>query len=351
MKKIFLILLIGIIALSSVFAGGSQEESEAADSSKTYHLRMSTLASEGLPLYDSCVWYIERVAELTDGAVEIELYPSSQLGDYSTIMGELILGTVDLSWESANSEYDSRLTILGSPYLVSNWDEVKYAYAEGSWLTDYIGDVSNELGITQMGVSPGGFYGIAGNDLGNLDTLFDLDIKQDALCRVPPNTLAIKTVEALTYNTTQINYSDLYSALQTGVADCWYGGSVDLNYEHFRDVIKNYAAFDYANEYYPLFISNVSLKKLPENYQKAMLQAGWEASAVAYDKCVEAYEGYFTKLEDFGIKIHKPTDKEMAAIVEKVREEVWPDISKLIPQEDLDDLYAFTKKMKADLNP
>ena len=159
--------------------------------------------------------------------------------------------------------------------------------------------------------------------------------------------ISIKTMEALNYNTTTINYSDLYTALQTGVADCWMGGSVSTNYENFRDVIKYYVAYNYMNEIYPLSISEMTWNKLSEEFQNILVQAGKEATEHAYEIQYSCYYDYFDKLEDAGITVIEGTDEQISAIADHVRDYTWPTLEEVCGAEVVQELYAFAEEMNA----
>lgn len=353
MKKVFVLCTAFVMALTLTACGGGSSPKEsaapAANSGETYNLRMSIMYTAGTPGYEYCTWFADRVSELTDGKVTVQVFPGSQLGDYTATFGELIAGSLDLTWESVAIEYNPKLNMVGAPYVVSNWDEVKYAFNTESWLGQFVNDVMQESNVRQIGVAPGGFYGIGGKNVGNLDTLFDLDVPQEVLCRVPAATSAIKTMEALNFTPTTINYSDLYSALQTGVADCWYGGSVDLNYDNFRDVISYYIAYNYLNEYYPLCISEQTMAKLPAEYQEAIVQAGKDATENAYQTMYDSYYDYFDKLRDYGITVIEPSDDELASMAEQVSGQVWGDLEELVGADNINALRDFTEQMHTDL--
>ena len=357
MKKNCLPALLAALAMLLTLAacGGPSDSpsnsggASSADSGKTYNLRMSIMYTAGTPGFDYCNWFADRVAQLTDNHVTVQVFPGSQLGDYTATFGELITGSLDLTWESVAIEYNPKLNLVGAPYVVANWEEVQYAFNTESWLGEFVNSVMAEQNVRQIGVAPGGFYGIGGKNVGNLDTLFDLDTPQNVLCRVPAATSAIKTMEALNFTPTTINYSDLYSALQTGVADCWYGGSVDLNYDNFRDVISYYVAYNYLNEYYPLCISEQTMAKLPAEYQDAIVQAGKEATENAYTPMYESYYDYFDKLTDYGITVIEPSDQELSTMAARVSEKVWVDLEELAGADNINALREFTEQMHTDL--
>lgn len=355
MKKNRLLALLTASAMTCTLAacgGGSADKGgtpAVENNGQTYNLRMSIMYTAGTPGYEYCNWFADRVSELTDGKVTVQVFPGSQLGDYTATFGELIAGSLDLTWESVAIEYNPKLNLVGAPYVVSNWDEVKYAFNTESWLGQFVNDVMQESNVRQIGVAPGGFYGIGGKNVGNLDTLFDLDTAQGVQCRVPAATSAIKTMEALNFTPTTINYSDLYSALQTGVADCWYGGSVDLNYDNFRDVISYYVAYNYLNEYYPLCISEQTMAKLPAEYQEAIIQAGRDATENAYQTMYDSYYDYFDKLRDYGITVIEPTDEELTTMADRVSSQVWGDLEELVGADNMNALRDFKTQMQSDL--
>jgi len=348
-RKLILVLTLAVSLMLTLAACGGEGGPVEFDPEKTYTLRMATMASQGTPLYNSCVWFVDRVSELTDGNVQITLFPSSQLGDYTAVMGEIILGSIDISWQSIATEYDARFAVEGIPYFASNWDEVQYAYSKGSWICNLYGTIAGDLGMVHVGGSPSLFLSVAGKNLGNLNDIFNPDVKKDVLLRIAPFPVNEWIFDYLNYNVTVIPYADLYSALQTGLADCWYGGGVELNYDDFRDIIKYYAAFDIAQAYSPLFISGKTMNNLPVEYQDALMQAGWEATDQAFKFHMDSEDEYYKKLEAYGIEIIKPTKKQMDVIAAGMREEVWPRLASLIGDELLDGLYEFAEQMKADL--
>jgi TRAP-type C4-dicarboxylate transport system substrate-binding protein len=346
-------IILSLALIISLSACGNNPESQSSSTNsgspdKTYSLRLASIYTSEAPIAMATTWFVERVAELTNGAVEITPYFNSGLGDYSAVCGELMAGSIDMAWESMSQSYDDRLYLASTSYMFKNWDEIEYAFNLDSWFCQTIAQIHDEMGIEIIGNAPGGFYGIGGTNLGNLDTLFDPSIPQGVLCRTPSNTISVKCVEALGFNNTVIPYSDLYTSLQTGVCDCWYGGSYDLNYDSFRDVIKYYADFRYSCEYVPLSISKATMDKLPPEYQDAIRQAAKEASAVAFTNVKDSQEDYIKKMEDYGITILTPTDEQVDAISETVRAAVFPEVENLIGADLMSQLKAFLDEVQAD---
>lgn len=308
-------------------------------------LRLAFVATPGNPHYDACVYFADRVAELSGGKLTIELMGSGVLGDYTATFNEMVNGTLEMCWDSVVTDYDRSLELAAAPYLVSNWAQVKEAYTTDSWLGKYIAERYQKLGVKVIGYIPGGFFVVAGNNVGDTSTLFDISVHQDAVCRVPPMNISIATMEALNFDTTAIPYGDLYTALQTGVADCWMGGGPSSNYVNFRDVIKYCVCYNYMNEIYPLSISQEIYDTLSPELQEVLIQAGQEATAHAYTLCYEAEEGYYKQLEDAGIEVIKSDAETINSIADAVRAASWPALEEVCSEEIMNELYAFAEEM------
>ena len=308
-------------------------------------LRLAFVATPGNPHYDACVYFADRVAELSEGKLTIELMGSGVLGDYTATFNEMANGTLEMCWDSVVCDYDRSLELAAAPYLVSNWAQVKEAYTTDSWLGKFIADRYLNLGVRVIGYIPGGFFVVAGNNVGDTSTLFDLDVHQDAICRVPPMNISVLTMEAMNFDTTAIPYGDLYTALQTGVADCWMGGGPSSNYVNFRDVIKYCVCYNYMNEIYPLSISEEVYNTLSPELQEVLIQAGQDATAKAYELCYEAEEGYYKQLEDAGIEVIKSDAETINHIADVVRAASWPSLEEVCGAEVVEELYAFAEEM------
>ena len=348
MKRIVALFLTIAMCFTLVACGGNNtDKGSEGTGDEVTTLRLALVNTVGTPIYEATEWFANRVSELSAGKLQIELLGGGILGDYTATFSEMVNGTLDMCWDSVVCDYDRSLELMAAPYLVTNWEQVKAAYNTESWLGKYCADRYLALGVRVLGYTPGGFFGVAGNSVGDVDTLFDVNVKQNAVCRVPPMDISIKTMEALNYNTTTINYSDLYTALQTGVADCWMGGSVSTNYENFRDVIKYYVAYNYMNEIYPLSISEMTWNKLSEEFQNILVQAGKEATEHAYEIQYSCYYDYFDKLEEAGITVIEGTDEQISAIADHVRDYTWPTLEEVCGAEVVQELYAFAEEMNA----
>lgn len=347
MKKILAI----VLALSMLFAlaacGGTSApaEDKPADtpaettesSGATYKLRLGAEEAQGMPQTDAAYDFAEMVAEATNGDIEITVYPAAQLGDYEVMFEGLTNGSLDLAFISGPASFDQMMDIQGIPYLVENWDQAEALWGnrEG-YLYSKFDEVFAGLNVKLLGVLSGGFLGIGGASLGDLDTIWDPTAHQDALCRHPSMDVAHMIVDALGYNSVTIAYSDLYSALQTGTCDCWYGGGSALNYNSFRDVIDYYADYRYLFNVLIMGMSQDVFDTLPADYQQILIDCAIQVQADEFAMYEEFENNAYAQLEEAGITVLYPTDEEMAAIAGHVRDEVYPQLYDLFGADVVD---------------
>lgn len=75
-------------AMTATMAVGMATTVSAAD----YTIKLCTEQTDGDPIDDGCDKWAELVAEATDGAVEIQVYPSSQLGAKADLIEMALAG-------------------------------------------------------------------------------------------------------------------------------------------------------------------------------------------------------------------------------------------------------------------
>jgi len=317
-----------LVLAMAIFSGcgGGASDNGGDDADKVYTLRLAGMSSLEAPDTIAMQNAADAIYEATDGHVEITVYPASQLGDYTQVYEEVMRGTIDMACTTIPGTYDSRVEMCYVPFLVTNYDEYGKVYSEGSFFYQKYNEMQNDVGIELLGFVPAGFIGIGAKSL-DTSNLFDFSVNRKELIRVPGLESMKMLVEYAGFNTTTIPYADLYSALQTGIADGWYGGGALLNYDAFRDVIKYYVDYNFLNDVYPVIMNKDTLTGLPEDYQKIVYDTFEEACLDAAAN-IEASDAQALKdMEAYGITVIIPTQEERDAMAKDVRTNLWPKLS------------------------
>jgi tripartite ATP-independent transporter DctP family solute receptor len=178
-------------------------------------LRAADVHPETYPTTQGLLKMAEIVKERSGGRIQIQVYPAGQLGDEKETIESTQLGTIQINRTSTSPLAESvpAMKILGLPYLFRD--------AEHQWNTLH-GPIGDELlealpaaglvGLTYYDGGARSFY----NNTRPVHTPSDLE---GLKIRTQQSEVMIATVKALGASPTPMAFSEVYSALQTGVID------------------------------------------------------------------------------------------------------------------------------------
>lgn len=332
------VLSLAMVAAVSLSACGGSSSSSSGDATttgdETYNFNWAGIGStESID-----TWIAEeaasRIAEATDGKVNISVYPASQLGDITQVYDEIIQGTIDMGLFSIYGTYDIVSEVLFTPFLTSNLDEFRDVYAEGTFIHDSFEEAQNNLGLEVMGFWPSGYVGLSFTEMNETpEQLFDPSYQKKELLRVAENKTMMINAEALGYNITNLNYSDVYTAMQTGIVQGSQHGGAYVNYQSFRDVLTDYVDYRICNDVYTLIMNTDKFEAMPEEYQEIVSTIMAEVLEEGTVMIEEQEEESIQALVDYGVNVIQPTDEQRAALREYAIENVWPQYGELYGEE------------------
>jgi len=151
-------------------------------------------------------------------------------------------------------------------------------------------------------------------------TLADL---QGLKIRVPKNEIMIATYQAWGINPTPMAWGETFTALQQRVVDGQDNPYITVAAMKFNEVQKYITNVRYVFSLEPLIVSESVFKRQPADVQKAILEAGAEASEHSY-KWLQDTENKIKKdLAALGMQITDAADGEKEFIT-KASTVVWP---------------------------
>lgn len=285
-----------------------------------------------------------RIAEQTGDKVVITVYPASQLGDITQAYDEIMQGTIDMGLFTIYGTYDMLCESLYTPFLTSNLDEFREVYGKEGFLYKAYDEVQQGRGITLFGFWPSGYLGLVFTKMAETpDQLFSFDNTKSELLRVPGMDTMMMSAQAMGYNVTTINYSDVYTSLQTGVCDgSWHGGAYS-NYQSFRDVIKYYVDYRVCNDVYSLVMNTEKLESLPQEYQDIVTKVMQEVLDEGITKIGEQESQSLKDLEDYGVEVITPTDEQREYMKTYFIDNVWPQFAQFYGEEFMAQLSEAVK--------
>lgn len=213
----------------------------------------------------------EFIKEESDGRIEMEFYPSSQLGDKIAAMEGMIQGTIEMSEFSASdfSNYDSMWSVCSLPYL---WDSGEQAIEV---LTD-----PEVTAFMEEKVETCGMKIIAWQNLGSrsiLNTKHAVNEPADLnglKVRCMQDSILAGTINAMGASATPLAWGECYTALQQGTIDGVENSEPVLLANGMQEVAKYLSLTEQFIIPDPVVVSKVWFDGLSEEDQQAMLKAG-----------------------------------------------------------------------------
>lgn len=314
------------VVMSLLVAGcGQSSQSETSDTPQEKEkitLRVAGQFPEDHPNTQSLKELKQRVEEQSNGQIELNIYPANMLGDYTQVYEEIMKGTIEMGLINIPSQYDPKFEILYLHSLAENWETAKKVYAIDSPLAEIIAEMNENQGVKFLGFHAEGFDGISTTkEVKNPASPSD---KKDVLLRIPPIEIFKISSSDLGFNNVTIPFSELYTALQTGVADGAVGLAPNTVWSGFRDVVKYYYLYNNFFET-SAFLMNLDLwNSLSEEHQQLLSEITADLSIKSFDVTQQAEQDYLNKMRENGIQVIEFTDEELKAIAEYTRNTIWP---------------------------
>ncbi|WP_251448682.1 TRAP transporter substrate-binding protein DctP [Vermiculatibacterium agrestimuris] len=324
MKKVMASLLSCAMLLSVLSGCGGQAGSDGkkGGDEKSVTLKIHCDYTEDHPTAQILAQFCEKVSEATDGTLTVKPYYAGSLGDYTTVFDEVSKGSIDMTFGCNSTTFGQALNIWNMPYLAATWEEASELFAPGSYVNDTMTKLCDDVGIKLLGLHLVGAGGLAGT---KMPTDWDVwGANHSFVLRVPNSDTVSVPMAAMGYQVQAVNWSELFTSVQTGVVDGFVGGHPPVCYDQFRDVIKYYIQINNFFEVATVSINKEVFEGLSENQQKALEDAAAWVFEESLAKGEETENEYLEKMADYGIEVIKPDDAVLEEFGAKCREEVWP---------------------------
>lgn len=232
------------------------------------------------------------------GEVEVQTFGSSQLGKDKELLQKLKLGQVDFSLPSSvMSSVDDTFGIFEMPYIISDRDHMRRV--QGAMM-DKFQDAAHANGYHIIGLAENGFRNIT-NNTRPINVPADLEgIK----LRTPNGVWRLKMFQEYGANPTPMAFSDVFTALQTGVIDGQENPYAQIASAKFQEVQKYLSVTGHV--YTPAYIlaSKKKFDAMPANIQAALTECGKSTQDFTYEKAAELEASLLKVIEDAGVEVN-----------------------------------------------
>lgn len=250
--------------------------------------------------YKSVERFDQTLNELTDGAVDIKLFANSALGDQESSLEAMQTGLLDMATiETPITSVVPELGATALPYIFSGREHV--ARALDGEAGEKIEAMLAAKGLRPVAFLEGGFRQIT-NNVRPINTPADLE---GVKMRTPGSALRIKIFNAYGANASPLPFSELYSALQTGVFDGQENPVIWAKSQRFYEVQDYLSLTNHLYTVTYLLISEDKFQALSEEQQQAVMQAGEAAEAYSVELGTQADQEIVDFLKKEGMQVNE----------------------------------------------
>lgn len=296
------LLALSVIFVSILTACGSNEEAASGDAGDKVSINVAYGNQPGEPLDLQAQKWKELAEEKSDGKLELNLYPSSQLGSEKDVVEQAIMGNNVIIFTGYDflMDYVPDAGILTAPYLTKDYEDLLYL-ATTDWFQELNGEL-NAQGIEVVNTNT--IYGT--RHLMTTDPVESPEDLKGMKIRVPNNQMYIKTFEAMGATPTPMPLADLYTALQQGLVDGAENPLPVLNGSKTQEVAKHLTLTEHTKIMSPWIAGTSFMETLPEDLVDILVETGNEAGEYGQGIAEEEADKVLAQFEAEGIEVHQP---------------------------------------------
>lgn len=244
----------------------------------------------------------------SSGRITVEIYPSSQLGSTQEALQQCMQGTLEcvFAGDGETATLYPNIQCMSIPYLFNNRDEY-YAMLDSEYMQGVYADIQSQLGLRTLASADNGGFRNFSNNIRPIHSAADLN---GLKIRTMESPIFTKLCESFGAAATPMAYSELYSALQTGVVDGQENSPGTTLNGSFYEVNKYYVLDGHSISSIYLYMNNALIESMPVDLQEIVMAAGKTATyALRGGNCANEALA-LTSLASHGMEIYSPTAEE-----------------------------------------
>jgi len=304
---------IGAIALAAGMPLGAQAQTE---------IKLGHVGEPGSLFQKSADEYAKRAnAKLGDKA-KVVVYGSSQLGGDREMIQKLKLGTLDMALPSTvmSSEVDL-FGIFEMPYIVKDRGHMAKIEKAVFWPT--LAPAAEKKGLKVLAVWENGVRHLT-NNRRPIRTPADL---AGVKLRVPEGKWRVKMFQAYGANPSPMKFSELFTALQTGVMDGQENPFTQIYSAKLQEVQKYLSLSGHVYTPAYLTVGTTKWNALPADVRKILEDTAKETQAYVYEVAAKDDDDLLAKLKAGGIQVNDVDKEAFIAASKGIYEEFGKEVA------------------------
>jgi tripartite ATP-independent transporter DctP family solute receptor len=287
--------------------------------SGSYDLRLGHDQVDGHP-YDLAVdSFAARIGRATRSAVTIRVFPAAQLGDSPEQLEGLRMGTLDMALVAFShaSQFCPEFGLFGAPFLFES--DAHFAAVFDGDIGDTLEQACRDRYSVRLLSTLTSGYRILFNGRRPVRSAADL---RGLKIRVMGGEADALTWQAYGAIPVPMPYSELYSALQTGVIDGAENEAASILANKFYETARYFAPTNHLVLPMGLFISDRTFDRLPERFRAVLREEARQVAAWQRALMTESNEMALAEMRRFGVQVSTLDRSELRAASIGIQDQV-----------------------------
>ena len=294
-----------------------------ADSSPEYVWKMALNSTTGDNCYDQGALFAQKINEISNGRVQVDLYGGAQLGSTAEIFEGMPYGVADIMVEGLGTlaSFSSKANIDAMPYMYSGYDHFMAVWSSelGEEIKETIGQ---ETGMKLMGGCYRGPRIVTATQ--KMEKWEDFS---GFKLRAPNIDIYIKTWQWIGANPTPLAMNEVYTAIQQGTVNGQENPMADSLSYSFAEVCKYWIRTNHVYSASLFIMDSNYFNSLPEDIQGFVLEAVEYATNEIAKEQNNRDAAAAEKVLEAGCEIVDVDNADFAARFEGFAEQNYPDLA------------------------
>lgn len=287
MKKLLVTLLVAVLLAVAVVPAF------AAD----YTINLGHINAESDSWHQAALAFEKYVEEKSEGRIEVEVYPNSQLGSEVDMLTSILMNSgCDITFTGESMQtYNPDLGMIGMPYLIQS-DEHMAAVLDGE-VGKKFEQLMEDSGMVVLGYFARGPRYITSNK--KIEKVADM---QNLIIRTPQSPMTVAAFEATGAKPTPMALNEVFTSLQQGTIEAQENPLAMIETQSFYEVQKYLIKTAHLRAWVYIAMGKQQFDSLPEDLQQIVREGGAEAQRVEHELFLENETKYAEQLQSQGME-------------------------------------------------
>ncbi|RCK19491.1 TRAP transporter substrate-binding protein [Thalassospira lucentensis] len=282
-------------------------------------LKLGHLANEQNAWHKAAVKFGEELSTLTDGRIEVQVFPNETLGKEIDLINGMQLGSVDMTITGESLQnWAPMAALLAVPYAYPTLEDMD-AVANGE-----IGDKVEQQIIEKARIRPIAYFARGPRNLTSNREIKNPDDLNGLKLRVPNVPLFVDVWKSLGAQPTPMAFSEVFTSLQAGAIDAQENPLALIESASFDEVQKFVNKTEHVRSWIYLTISEITWGKLSDTDKDAVMEAAKRAQAYERELFSADEQRLTQELQDKGMTF---VEVDTQAFAQKAKDAVLANVS------------------------